>query len=411
MTNLSDLLHDEFEHSWQEAVAIVQQLASQLPPGQAVPPLEHLTIAEDGTLMFDRVGGTSTDSLAALAALLQRLLAGTQAPQQLLKLAEEHAAPGSGHATVASFMRALGFFERPGRNADLIALSRRLRDFVPPSQPEAELERLRHKLASSPEKPEARRVSFRGPGRRAVIAAGLIMLLVASAGLVAVAGRNSTGRRLTAVLSGALDRVENKLSGVFSSPTPPASTATAQAPSTPPRESAAARSVRPSPRKRAERVFDGPAAAVLSETSPATDRQADGLAAVASLPLQASREPFAVFAPLTNLAIVPTGEPSGDPAADDPVYSSSDAAVRPPALMRPQLPTLPAPSARTSYYEILVDENGAAASVKLISPVRRYYDGMLVAAAKAWTFKPAVRDGRPVKYWIRVPINVADGWQ
>jgi hypothetical protein len=35
---------------------------------------------------------------------------------------------------------------------------------------------------------------------------------------------------------------------------------------------------------------------------------------------------------------------------------------------------------------------------------------MLVAAAKAWTFKPAVRDGRPVKYWIRVPINVAEGW-
>jgi Gram-negative bacterial TonB protein C-terminal len=140
------------------------------------------------------------------------------------------------------------------------------------------------------------------------------------------------------------------------------------------------------------------------------NRLEEGLAPVPSLPLKTSRESFGLLAPLTNMLVVTTDESSTDTAAGEPVYSSADAEVRPPALMRPQLPTLPAPTARTSYYEILVDENGAAAAVKVVSPVRRYYDGMLVAAAKAWTFKPAVRDGRPVKYWIRVPINVADGW-
>jgi hypothetical protein len=30
---------------------------------------------------------------------------------------------------------------------------------------------------------------------------------------------------------------------------------------------------------------------------------------------------------------------------------------------------------------------------------------MLVAAAKAWQFQPARKDGRPVKYVLRVPVT------
>jgi hypothetical protein len=412
MNNLADVLHDEFEHSWQEAVAIVQQLASQLPPGQAVPSLEHLSIADDGTLLVDAVGGsgaTGAEPAAALAALLQRLLAGTQAPPQLMQLAAEHASGASSHATIASFMRALGFFERPGRNGDLIALASRLRGFVPP-QPEAELERLRQKLASTPDVPVARRLAFRRPGRRVAIAAGLIVLLLASTGFLALAGRTSGRRSLTSVLGRALDRAETKLSRVFAGGTAPASNAAAPAPSAPVKASAA-RSVRPSPRKRSESVPARRAADILSETTPPANPLDGVLAAVPSLALRTSRESAVLLAPLTNVAIVPSNNSPIEPAGEKPVYSSADAAVRPPALMRPQLPSRPDPTDQTSYYEILVDETGAAAYVKVVSPVRRYYDGMLVAAAKAWTFKPAVRDGRPVKYWVRVPINVADGWQ
>jgi len=42
--------------------------------------------------------------------------------------------------------------------------------------------------------------------------------------------------------------------------------------------------------------------------------------------------------------------------------------------------------------------------VRLISPTRRYYDRMMVAAAKAWVFQPARLNGRPVKYRTRIPI-------
>ena len=72
--------------------------------------------------------------------------------------------------------------------------------------------------------------------------------------------------------------------------------------------------------------------------------------------------------------------------------------------MRPQMPREPAPGDDTGYFEIVVDEKGSAEQVKLISPRRRYHDRMLVAAAKAWQFRPATLDGRPVKYRVLVPI-------
>jgi TonB family protein len=244
-----------------------------------------------------------------------------------------------------------------------------------------------------------------------VIAAGVVLALLASIGLLAVAGRNSARRSLRSVVTGALGDAEHKLSQIFSSPQTPASGATTDVASTP-RKSAVARPVRAFPANRSEGASEPPAAPALFETTPpAAKRLEDRFAAVASPPLVTLPKPFVDFEPLTNIVIVATSGSSSDPAPDKPVYSSSDAAVRPPVPLRPQLPTLPTPTSRTSYYEILVDENGAAQSVRVISPVRRYYDGMLVAAAKAWKFKPATRDGRPVKCWIRIPINVADGGQ
>ena len=49
-------------------------------------------------------------------------------------------------------------------------------------------------------------------------------------------------------------------------------------------------------------------------------------------------------------------------------------------------------------------ENGDVMQVKLISPRRRYHDRMLVAAAKAWKFRPAMLNGQPVTYRVRIPI-------
>ena len=79
------------------------------------------------------------------------------------------------------------------------------------------------------------------------------------------------------------------------------------------------------------------------------------------------------------------------------VYSNADPEVEPAWLMRPQLPKVPPPGADTGYFDIVVDEAGDVELIDLVSPAHRYQDRMLVAAAKAWKFKPAMLDGQPVK--------------
>jgi hypothetical protein len=89
-----------------------------------------------------------------------------------------------------------------------------------------------------------------------------------------------------------------------------------------------------------------------------------------------------------------------------PVYSREDPDVKPPRILRQQLPSAPPPNAQTGYLEFVVDTHGDVESLNLISPTTRFHDLMLVAAAKAWKFRPALFDGRPVKYRMRVAITL-----
>jgi uncharacterized protein len=90
------------------------------------------------------------------------------------------------------------------------------------------------------------------------------------------------------------------------------------------------------------------------------------------------------------------------------IYSRADSEVEPPWLLRPQLPKEPAPGADAGVFEIVVDETGDVEEVRLKSPERRYQERMLVAAAKAWKFRPARLNGEAVKYRLRVPVDLPD---
>ena len=92
---------------------------------------------------------------------------------------------------------------------------------------------------------------------------------------------------------------------------------------------------------------------------------------------------------------------------DRRVYTANDTDVEPPTMRRPQLQMEPradtAPS--DSYVEVVVDESGEVTQVRLRSSDLSLNDRMIVAAAKAWQFEPAMKDGRPVKYVLRVPVT------
>jgi TonB family protein len=89
------------------------------------------------------------------------------------------------------------------------------------------------------------------------------------------------------------------------------------------------------------------------------------------------------------------------------MYSDADADVEPAALLRPQLPgviAVGADRASESVLELTISAKGTVERVQLISMENRLSDKMLLAAAKAWQFRPAMKDGRPVRYRLRLGV-------
>jgi TonB family protein len=96
-------------------------------------------------------------------------------------------------------------------------------------------------------------------------------------------------------------------------------------------------------------------------------------------------------------------------AHDDMIYTTTDAAVIPPVLVRPVLPKYPPPSLaedQIGSIEVLVDEQGDVDQVRLISPANRFHERMLMSAAKTWKFRPAFKDGHPVRYRTRIRVTL-----
>jgi TonB family protein len=54
----------------------------------------------------------------------------------------------------------------------------------------------------------------------------------------------------------------------------------------------------------------------------------------------------------------------------------------------------------------VIDEIGAVESAVMTSSVSQTYDAMVIAAAKAWRFKPATMNGMPVKFRKTVQITI-----
>ena len=81
----------------------------------------------------------------------------------------------------------------------------------------------------------------------------------------------------------------------------------------------------------------------------------------------------------------------------------------PAILIRPRLPEQPpadVPAASVGTLELVVSETGTVEHVRLISPANRFQERMLMAAAKAWLFQPATRDGLPVRFRINIRVTL-----
>ena len=414
MNSIADVIAGQVPRSWHEAVAVVQEVAAQLTAGLSPPDPQDVLLDDDGTLTLGFGSESPDEPVVQISKLLRLLLEGTDSPAPLMELAQENSRVPPAHSSINSFSRALAFFERPNRASDIAALAGRLggrgraplRDSgfealaevnaVKEDAVDRNIEQLKDKIAQT-DTPAPRKESdvaalARTWGRPAA-AAILLTVIVLAAG----AWFQSRGVSPATGLSNAVETAESKLAGVLSkgidrmSPIEPAkpAAATDTPVETPARDSSPPRDSAPRPaRTQGPRGSGGDGAVAKPGVGP----RAVGSSGLPSLELS------------PDAGIVPSSPVI--PAAIDftRVYSSADAGVEPARLRRPQLPTQPDPDATTGYFDIVVNELGQVDEVKLISPTRRYYDRMMVAAAKAWLFQPARLQGRPVKYRTRIPI-------
>jgi tetratricopeptide (TPR) repeat protein len=92
----------------------------------------------------------------------------------------------------------------------------------------------------------------------------------------------------------------------------------------------------------------------------------------------------------------------------DRTYSPDDKEVTAPVEVNCPLPDWhPNPTQMREFRGVLrvvIDKAGKIESFALVVPANPAYDPLLLAAVKDWQYKPALRDGQPVKYQKLIPI-------
>ncbi|HEY7284187.1 MAG TPA: energy transducer TonB [Vicinamibacterales bacterium] len=105
-----------------------------------------------------------------------------------------------------------------------------------------------------------------------------------------------------------------------------------------------------------------------------------------------------------------TAAPVQPPPAPKPprIYTSNDAEVTAPAVVRQELPPFPGQVVipRQGMIEIVIDETGAVESAMMRISVSAAYDQLALSTAKTWRYRPATLNGVPVKYRKAVQVTI-----
>ncbi len=76
--------------------------------------------------------------------------------------------------------------------------------------------------------------------------------------------------------------------------------------------------------------------------------------------------------------------------------------------MKQELPAYPGQVVlpRQGLIEVVIDENGAVENAFMRMSVMNTYDGLAIAAARNWRYRPAMLNGTPVKYRKAVQVTI-----
>jgi TonB family protein len=119
-----------------------------------------------------------------------------------------------------------------------------------------------------------------------------------------------------------------------------------------------------------------------------------------------------------KVAATPPPAPALPPAPPTPaapiIYSGDDSAVTVPVAISQEMPVwrstgpLRNGALLTGLMRLIINESGTVEQVTMLRAVHPMYDGALLKAAQAWTFKPATKDGQPVKYAKVIKVELKE---
>jgi hypothetical protein len=403
---LASLLGGQVSVEWYEAVALVREVAERLLEGPSsrllVPELHQMRLSPEGRV--DVIGGVPSDEpVRRMGQLLQALLAHSDAPVQLRLVISQATSPSPMYASTREYSEALAFFERPERSMVLQALAARASaaSASPADEKKLTLDSIAplpsgDAMMKKPTRKAARRSRARGWGGAAVAA---VVVIGVGAGGVWYARTHRVGPQsrtdMTALANRASDAVGSAIVSGASAVTErlglgrivPANAV--DPPAAPP-----------------EPVASPPKAQQTKRRDPPPADPIPPLVAFDLDPVPAAVE----TRPLPETRPAESTNPERAPVKDDTIYTVGSVGVVPPIGLRPQLARQLPPDLDLDHLgriELIIGADGTVESARLLSRPRTVNDGMFLSVAKAWDFRPATKDGVPVRYrktiWIASP--------
>jgi hypothetical protein len=441
MVTLADLRARSTVPSWQQAVAIVQELflATVGERGSAarLPDIAHIGLNPDGSVALLPQSSIPENPVRHLAVLLCLMLENVPAPGPLLDLAERNLKDPPEFPVPEEFTRSLRYFERPGRDEDikeLVTRAERAREQKPLENELRHLEERARQLLEAKEIPERHVLERdgtvtivkrepelgRGPRLPAVSTAEVLgpddvppvrakwdvhgtvrlVIIVAAVGFFAywithrdtAQGPTSVEEQVAGAARRAFGDAPRGGPGTSSPsadrapvPTPPPS------PDTPTTGSSG----------RLTSTSTAPAGRRSSSAPAATGARSGASAAVGQGSPTAPVEPLPA---VQGGPIAPLEQDRRGPASER-TFSGGDTEVTPPVLLGRGAPA-PVAGAPAATYEVMIDASGNVEQVRLIAGDRGMRESMMRAHVKSWKFRPATSRGGAVPYRMQIRVAI-----
>ena len=396
---LDALLSRNVNVQWFEGVALVQAVCRQLTASRSAtagfPPSGQILLCNDGsvTVLGSSWGGEAVEGAARMLADLQT----DDAPVQLRLLLTQAGGSDGTYPTLSDFSTALAYFERSAPDAMLQQLFERAVASGPRDEPRPQMSELAPVEKDKRPAEEARK---RGAGRhsQSLVALAVVLAVAAAAGWFFALG---PGRAHLAAAGVSVMKQLGLGTPGDADAQPVASNEPVEKDTRSPRETSASA---------------GQRARADSRSTPRTSAAPGN----ASIPEPGPGMPFRIGEPSTAqlmpdlpdgiatyvISASPPGTADVDAlladegVSDGLVYSANDSQVQPPRHVYPVFPEPPAnlDLRNKTIIDVVVDNDGLVESVRLRNRPRDILEFMLVSAAKAWRFEPAMLDGRPVRF-------------